>query len=164
MNYVSLFSDFKTYIVMFPHDTFDPVINSVFIHKCFLRTYKVSGIVLSGRNISVSKKHPTLWFSYLMISPKSSLSIVWVYIFFHCYILFCFGMLKSTLPLNVLGFPSLIFFFFNWSNAWKLHLICQWATYFTAYGGYVMCLIWANLHIFLIKLHISLLTFALFQR
>ena len=70
MNYVSLFSDFKTYIVMFPHDTFDPVINSVFIHKCFLRTYKVSGIVLSDRNISVSKKHPTLWFSYLMISPK----------------------------------------------------------------------------------------------
>lgn len=80
MNYVSLFFDFKKYIVMFPHDTFDPVINSVFIHKCFLRTYKVLGIVLSDRNISVSKKHPTLWFSYLMIFPKSSLSIVWVYV------------------------------------------------------------------------------------
>ena len=105
-----MFSDFKTYIVVFPHDIFDPVINSLFIHKCFLSTCKVPGIVLSDRNMSVSNKHPTFWFSYLMISPKSSLSIVWVYILFHCYILFCFGMLKSTLPLSVLGFPSLSFF------------------------------------------------------
>lgn len=95
---------------MFPHDIFDPVINPVFVYSVFLRTYKVPGIVWSDRNISVSKKHPTLWFSYLMTSPKSSLSIVWVYILFHCFILFCFSMLKSTWPLNVLGFPSLSFY------------------------------------------------------
>ena len=105
-----MFSDFKTYIVMFPHDNFDPVINSVFIHKCFLSTYKIPGIVLVIGIYQWAKSNPTLWFSYLMISPKSSLSIVWLYILSHCYILFCFGMLKSTLPLNVLGFPSLSFF------------------------------------------------------
>lgn len=32
---------FKTYIVMFPHDIFDPVINPVFAYSVFLRTYKV---------------------------------------------------------------------------------------------------------------------------
>lgn len=162
MNYVSLFFDFKKYIVMFPHDTFDPVINSVFIHKCFLRTYKVLGIVLSDRNISVSKKHPTLWFSYLMMISPNHLYQLFEFMSFPLlyFILFWHVEINFASQCSGLSFS----FFFYWSNAWKLHLICQWATYFTAYGGYVMCLIWANLHIFLIKLHISLLTFALFQR